>query len=182
MIKQYTKIKKEYPDAILFFRLGDFYEMFFDDAKIASGILGITLTSRNKSDKNPIPLCGVPYHSAEPYLAKLLKSGRKIAICEQVEDPKDAIGVVERKVVKVLTPGVILDSENLESKSNNYIASIFFNSSRSSMSYCDVSTGEFKVTSFQNDSELISELSRLEPKELLINEYLDSSLISSLSF
>lgn len=170
MIKQYRKIKKEYPDAILFFRLGDFYEMFFDDAKIASGILGITLTSRNKSDKNPIPLCGIPYHSVEPYLTKLLKSGRKIAICEQVEDPKDAIGVVERRVVKVLTPGVILDSENLESKSNNYIASIFFNSSGPSISYCDVSTGEFKVTSLQNDSELISELSRLEPKELLINE------------
>ncbi len=170
MIRQYNEIKKSYPDAILFFRLGDFYEMFFDDAKIASAILGITLTSRNKSKDNPIPLCGVPYHSVEPYLAKLLKSGRKIAICEQVEDPKEAKGVVERKVVKVLTPGVILDTENLESKTNNYIASIYFNSLKPSMSYCDVSTGEFKVTSFQNDGELLSELSRLEPKELLLNE------------
>lgn len=170
MIKQYNKIKKEYPDAILFFRLGDFYEMFFEDAKTASAVLGITLTSRNKSSKDPVPLCGVPYHSVEPYLAKLLKSGRKIAICEQVEDPKNAVGVVERKVVKVLTPGVILDSENLDSKSNNYVASIYFNSLLPSMSYCDVSTGEFKVTSFQNDSELLSELSRLEPKELLLNE------------
>ena len=170
MIKQYKEIKRDYPDAILFFRLGDFYEMFFEDAKIASGILGITLTSRNKSSDNPVPLCGIPYHSVEPYLAKLLKSGRKIAICEQIEDPKDAKGVVERKVVKVLTPGVIMDSENLESKSNNYIASIYFNSLKPSMSYCDVSTGEFKVTSFQNDSELLSELSRIEPKELLLNE------------
>ena len=130
MLKQYNEIKKEHPDSILFFRLGDFYEMFFDDAKIASEILGITLTSRNKSNKNPVPLCGVPYHSVEPYLAKLLKSGRKIAICEQVEDPKQAKGVVERKVVKVLSPGVILDSENLESKTNNYIASIFFSMKR----------------------------------------------------
>jgi len=170
MIKQYKEIKKDYPDAILFFRLGDFYEMFFEDAKIASGILGITLTSRNKSSDNSIPLCGVPYHSVEPYLAKLLKSGRKIAICEQIENPKDAKGVVERKVVKVLTPGVILDSENLESKSNNYIASIYFNSIEPSMSYCDVSTGEFKVTSFENENELLSELSRIEPKELLLNE------------
>jgi len=170
MIKQYNEIKKEYPNAILFFRLGDFYEMFFDDAKIASGILGITLTSRNKSSKNPVPLCGIPYHSAEPYLAKLLKSGCRIAICEQVEDPKDAKGVVKRKVVKVLTPGVILDSENLESKTNNYIASIYFNSLKPSMSYCDVSTGEFKVTSFQNEGELLGELSRLEPKELLLSE------------
>ena len=170
MLKQYNEIKKEYPDSILFFRLGDFYEMFYEDAKIASSILGITLTSRNKSNKNPVPLCGVPYHSVEPYLAKLLKSGRKIAICEQVEDPKQAKGVVQRKVVKVLSPGVILDSENLESKSNNYIASIYFNSLKPSISYCDVSTGEFKVTSFQNDTELISELSRLEPKELLLNE------------
>ncbi len=170
MLKQYNEIKKEYPDSILFFRLGDFYEMFFDDAKIASSILGITLTSRNKSNKNPVPLCGVPYHSVEPYLAKLLKSGRKIAICEQVEDPKQAKGVVERRVVKVLSPGVILDSENLESKSNNYIASIYFSSLKPSLSYCDVSTGEFRVTSFQNEGELLSELSRLEPKELLLSE------------
>ena len=170
MIRQYNKIKKDYPDSILFFRLGDFYEMFFDDAKTASRVLGITLTSRNKSDKNSIPLCGVPYHSVDPYLAKLLESGHKVAICEQVEDPKNSKGVVERKVVKVLTPGVILDSENLESKSNNYIASIYLNSEESSISYCDVSTGEFRVASFNNQNDLLGEIIRLEPKEILIDQ------------
>jgi len=170
MIRQYNKIKKDYPDSILFFRLGDFYEMFFDDAKIASNVLGITLTSRNKSDKNSIPLCGVPYHSVEPYLAKLLENGHKVAICEQVEDPKDAKGVVERKVVKVLTPGVILDSENLDSKSNNYVASVYLNSDENSISYCDVSTGEFKVASFNNKNDMLGEIIRLEPKEILIDQ------------
>ncbi|MGI9553551.1 MAG: DNA mismatch repair protein MutS [Thermodesulfobacteriota bacterium] len=170
MIKQYNKIKKDYPDSILFFRLGDFYEMFYEDAKLASDVLGITLTSRNKSDKNSIPLCGVPYHSAEPYLAKLLEFGHKVAICEQVEDPKDAKGVVERKVVKVLTPGVIIDSENLESKSNNYIASVYLNTEDSSLSYCDVSTGEFRVSCFKDQADMLGEIIRLEPKEILIDQ------------
>ncbi|KAB2833307.1 MAG: DNA mismatch repair protein MutS, partial [Candidatus Dadabacteria bacterium] len=125
MLRQYLAVKKEYPDSILFFRLGDFYEMFYEDAKVASKVLGIALTSRNKSDKNPVPLCGVPHHSAEPYITKLLKSGHKVAVCEQVEDPKSAKGVVKRKVVRVLTPGAVLDSENLDSKSNNYLASVY---------------------------------------------------------
>lgn len=187
MIRQYARIKKEYPDSILFFRLGDFYEMFFEDAKIASKVLGIALTSRNKLDKNPVPLCGVPYHSAEPYLAKLLSSGHKVAICEQVEDPKLAIGVVERKVVKVLTPGVILDSENLESNSNNYITSIYYDGTTYSVSFCDISTGEFKVSCFDDRNDLITELSRLEPREVLVQEsllngdgYFNSFLNSSL--
>jgi len=124
MIRQYNKIKGSYPDAILLFRLGDFYEMFYDDAKTASKVLGITLTSRNKAEQNPIPLCGVPFHSVEPYIAKLLDHGHKVAICEQIEDPKLAKGVVERKVVKVLTPGVILDSEQLREKKNNLIRTI----------------------------------------------------------
>ena len=121
---QYLSIKREYPDAILLFRLGDFYEMFYDDAKIASEILGIALTSRDRSKKNPVPLCGVPFHSAEPHISKLLASGKKVAICEQVGDPKQTRGLVERKVVRVLTPGVLLDSENLESKNNNFLACV----------------------------------------------------------
>src|SRR3972149_3068750 len=140
MIKQYLKIKKQYPDAILFFRLGDFYEMFFEDAKTASKILGIALTSRNKSEKNSVPLCGVPYHSAEPYVAKLLQHGHKVAICEQVEDPKFAKGIVERKVIRILTPGVILDTEKLDSKSNNFLASIYFDGKSYGFSYADIST------------------------------------------
>jgi DNA mismatch repair protein MutS len=172
MIKQYLKIKKQYPDAILFFRLGDFYEMFFEDAEVASKILGIALTSRNKSEKNSIPLCGVPYHSVEPYITKLVEHGHKVAICEQVEDPKFAKGIVERKVIKVLTPGVILDSENLDSKSNNFLASLYFDGKSYGLSFADVSTGQFKTTSFSTLGELTEELSHLEPKEVLLPEEL----------
>ncbi len=170
MIRQYERIKNSYPDSILFFRLGDFYEMFFEDAKIASKILGITLTSRNKNDKNPIPLCGVPYHSADTYIAKLLKEGYKVAICEQVEDPKNAKGIVERRVVKVLTPGAIIDSEKLESKSNNYIAVIYKHKNTYGLSFSDISTGQFKTTEFQSIEDLKTELSNIEPKELLIHD------------
>ncbi|MGH7908223.1 MAG: DNA mismatch repair protein MutS, partial [Thermodesulfobacteriota bacterium] len=172
MIKQYMKIKKRYPDAILFFRLGDFYEMFFEDAKTASKILGIALTSRNKSEKNSVPLCGVPYHSAEPYVAKLLQHGHKVAICEQVEDPKFAKGIVERKVIRILTPGVILDTEKLDSKSNNFLASIYFDGKSYGFSYADISTGEFRTTSFSTLDELLDELAHLEPKEILLTEEL----------
>ena len=176
MLKQYNEIKREYPDAILFFRLGDFYEMFFDDAKVASEVLGIALTSRNKSDKNPVPLCGVPHHSAEPYLAKLLQNGHRVAICEQVEDPKSAKGVVKRKVVRVLTPGAILDSEKLDSKSNNYLASIYVDKTSQSeqakygLAYSDISTGAFRVTSFSDPQELADEFLQIEPSEILIPE------------
>ncbi len=172
MIKQYMKIKKEYPGTILLFRLGDFYEMFFEDATIASKILGIALTSRNKSAKNSVPLCGVPYHSVEPYVAKLLERGHKVAICEQVEDPKHAKGIVERKVIKVLTPGVILDTEKLDSKSNNFLASLYFDGRSYGLAYADISTGQFKTTSFPSLDDLTSELSNLEPKEVLLTEEL----------
>ena len=178
MLKQYNEIKKEYPDAILFFRLGDFYEMFYDDAKVASKVLGIALTSRNKSDKNPIPLCGVPHHSAEPYLAKLLSHGHRVAVCEQIEDPKSAKGVVKRKVVRVLTPGAIIDSEKLDSKSNNFLASIYVDKSSQSkednygLAYADISTGAFRVTSFKSFEDLTDELLQIEPSEILIPEEL----------
>ncbi len=170
MLKQYVSIKKEYPDSILFFRLGDFYEMFYDDAKVASKVLGIALTSRNKSGKNPVPLCGVPHHSAEPYLAKLLKAGHKVAVCEQVEDPKTAKGVVKRKVVRVLTPGAIIDTEKLDSKSNNYLASVYVNNNSYGFAYTDISTGIFRTTSFSTLEALIDELAQIEPKELLIQD------------
>ena len=193
MLKQYNEIKKEYPDSILFFRLGDFYEMFYDDARVASKVLGIALTSRNKSDKNPVPLCGVPHHSAEPYLSKLLQNGHRVAICEQVEDPKSAKGVVRRKVIRVLTPGAILDSEKLDSKSNNYLASVYADKKSDNnqisfgLAYTDISTGAFRVTSFGDLEELSDELLQVEPREILIpdgvyqGELLSASLISSLN-
>ena len=143
-MNQYLSVKREYPDAILLFRLGDFYEMFYEDAKVASEILGIALTSRDRSKKNPVPLCGVPYHSVEPHISKLLGSGKKVAICEQVGDPKQAKGIVERKVVRVLTPGAVLDSENLESKSNNYLACVADDGNGFALCFCDISTGEFQ--------------------------------------
>ena len=144
-MNQYLSVKREYPDAILLFRLGDFYEMFYEDAKVASEILGIALTSRDRSKKNPVPLCGVPYHSVEPHISKLLGSGKKVAICEQVGDPKQAKGIVERRVVRVLTPGAVLDSENLESKNNNYLACVAqMTGMVFALCFCDISTGEFQ--------------------------------------
>ena len=167
-MNQYLRVKREYPDSILLFRLGDFYEMFYDDAKVASEILGIALTSRDRSKKNPVPLCGVPFHSAEPHISKLLASGKKVAVCEQIGDPKRAKGIVERKVVRVLTPGVVLDSENLESKSNNFLACVTEEESGFGLSFCDISTGEFRTSFFRFQEDLLSELAHLSPREILI--------------
>ncbi len=168
-MSQYLSVKREHPDAILLFRLGDFYEMFYDDAKTASEILGIALTSRDRSKKNPVPLCGVPYHSAEPHISKLLASGKKVAVCEQMGDPKRTKGIVERKVVRVLTPGAVLDSENLESKTNNFLACVAGDGEDGfALSFCDISTGEFRTSFFPSREDLLSELSRVGPKEILI--------------
>src|SRR5574340_434497 len=140
MMRQYFEIKADYPDAILFFRLGDFYEMFLDDAVKASRILDIALTSRNKnSEGGDVPLCGVPYHSATPYIAKLVEAGEKVAICEQVEDPKTAKGIVRREVVKVVTPGLVVDNESLSPKDNNYLLSLYTaDDGRWGVSYLDL--------------------------------------------
>ena len=124
MMQQYLEIKSEYPDAILFFRLGDFYEMFMDDAVVASRVLDITLTSRNKGATEEIPLCGVPFHSCQPYVAKLVQNGHKVAICEQVEDPKEAKGIVKRAVVRVVTPGLVVDTDTLDPRRNNYLMAL----------------------------------------------------------
>ena len=167
-MNQYLRVKKEYPDTILLFRLGDFYEMFYDDAKVASEILGIALTSRDRSKKNPVPLCGVPFHSVEPHISKLLGSGKKVAICEQVGDPKQTKGIVERKVVRVLTPGAVLDSENLESKSNNFLACVTEEENGFALCFCDISTGEFRTSFFRSEQDLLSELAHVAPREILI--------------
>ncbi len=167
-MNQYLSVKREYPDAILLFRLGDFYEMFYEDAKVASEILGIALTSRDRSKKNPVPLCGVPYHSVEPHISKLLGSGKKVAICEQIGDPKQGKGIVERKVVRVLTPGAVLDSENLESKNNNYLACVADNENGFALCFCDISTGEFRTSFFHLPQDLLSELAHIGPREILI--------------
>jgi len=177
MLQQYLEIKGQHEDAILFYRMGDFYEMFFDDALIASKILGITLTSRNKkSDPVQVPMCGIPYHAAQSYLAKLIKVGRRVAICEQTEDPANAKGIVKREVVRIISPGVVTDDQLLDDKSNNYLASLVVKESQGlrhyGLSFLDVSTGEFLVGEFSgrpgNFDEILDQVARLAPSELLI--------------
>lgn len=171
MMQQYLSMKQEYPKAILFFRLGDFYEMFGEDAKIASKILSITLTSRDKNKEDAIPLCGVPYHAADGYIARLIKAGLIVAICEQVEDPKKAKGVVKREVVRVITPGTVTDSQLLEGKENNFLASLYLNTQGLGIALVDLSTGELWATEYGGldwQSKLETELFRKAPRELLI--------------
>lgn len=171
LMKQYNEIKKDYEDSILFFRLGDFYEMFFEDAVKASKELGLTLTSRNKEKDANVPLAGVPYHSASSYITKLVSKGYKVAICEQVEDPKTAKGIVKREVVKVVTPGTVVDVDSLDSKSNNYLLSIREADGKIGIAYIDITTGEFKVTEIDKEkdySKLFNELNKIEPKEILL--------------
>ncbi len=168
MMQQYYSIKKEYPDMILFFRLGDFYEMFDEDAKIASPILGVALTTRNKNADNPTPLCGIPFHAADQYIIKLLKQGLKVAICDQIEDPKKATGLVKRKVVKVMTPGVIANPDYLDDKSNNYLAGIEKNNQGYLFGFIDVSTNQFQISQLSCLEELLDELLRIAPQEILL--------------
>jgi len=163
-------MKSEYPDAILFFRMGDFYEMFLEDAEIASRELEIALTSRDKGQKDSIPLCGVPWHSSQPYISKLIRKGYKVAICEQVEDPKDAKGLVKREVVKVLSPGLIDDPETLEAKENNFLMSLALGREGFGLGFLDLSTGEFKLCQVANFDIVLEEAIRNEPREILIPE------------
>ncbi|MBX7149370.1 DNA mismatch repair protein MutS [bacterium] len=169
-MQQYMAMKKAHQDAILFFRMGDFYEMFFEDAVTASRVLELTLTARNKNQKDSIPLCGIPYHASQGYIQKLLANGFKVAVCEQMEDPKQAKGVVKREVVQVLTPGLVFDPLCLDEKSHNYLAAICGDGSNFSLAFVDVTTGVFKVTEVSGEEKLFDELLRLEPKEILVEK------------
>lgn len=169
MIQQYLTLKSKYPSAILFFRLGDFYETFFEDAKIASKTLQIVLTARDGGNKKKVPMAGIPHHAVEGYLAKLIRAGHKVAICEQMEDPRKAKGLVKREVVRVITPGTIVESSLLEDKGNNYILSFRPDKDKVGFSFLDCSTGEFKVSEVSLD-EFIIEVSRLSPSECLLPE------------
>jgi DNA mismatch repair protein MutS len=170
MIKQYLSIKEKYADTILFYRMGDFYEMFFEDAEVASKVLEITLTSRNKKDENPIPMCGVPYKAAQGYIARLIGQGYKVAICDQVEDPALAKGLVKREVVHVITPGMILDNELLDEKSDNYVLALARNDDTAGLSYLDISTGVFRVTESNDMNSIVEEALRISPSEVLLPE------------
>ena len=169
-MRQYQSIKRQYPDAILFFRMGDFYETFYEDAKIASRVLEIALTSRDKDSGEPIPLAGVPYRAADTYLTKFIKAGYKVAVCEQVEDPKKAKGIVKREVIRVITPGTVTDPNILDTKSNNYLASISQIDGRYGLAHVDLSTGEFSVTELETENKLMAEMERIHPAECLLNE------------
>ncbi len=170
MISQYLKIKKQYPDAVLFFRLGDFYEMFFKDAELASRELEITLTTRDGGSER-VPMCGVPFHAADSYIARLIGKGYRVAICEQVEDPSKAKGIVQREVTRVVTPGTIIDGQLLEDKKNNYLCCIAPGADGYGLAFSDVSTGAFIISFFTGDKArtlLLDELARLSPAEVIM--------------
>lgn len=180
MLRQYLEIKEQYPDTILFYRMGDFYEMFLDDAVIASKILAITLTSRSaKEEANKVPMCGIPFHALANYLGKLIKAGYRVAICEQVEDPKEAKGIVRREVVRVVTPGVTTDEQLLDEKSNTFVAALCPDGRKkknmiAGLAFIDISTGNFLIseTTYEsgNYNEIIDELTLMQPAEILIPE------------
>ncbi|PAQ15960.1 DNA mismatch repair protein MutS [Bacillaceae bacterium SAOS 7] len=177
MIQQYLKVKAEYQDAFLFFRLGDFYEMFFEDATNASQLLEITLTSRDGGGAEKIPMCGVPYHSAAGYIERLIELGHKVAICEQTEDPKQAKGVVRREVVQLITPGTVMEGKGLQDKENNYLAALCsFTNETYGLAASDLSTGENKVTSLSSLDEVMNELATLQVKEVVIEANLDGAI------
>ena len=168
MIQQYLAVKEEYPDAILFYRMGDFFEMFFEDAEKASKLLEITLTSRNKKADSPIPMCGVPHRAVQGYIARLIEKGYKVAICDQVEDPSTSKGLVKREVVRVVTPGMILENELLDEKSNNYVLSAVVENNHIGLSYLDISTGAFRVTEAVDMRTVIEETFRISPREIIL--------------
>src|SRR5262252_4183674 len=166
LMRQYTAIKKEHPNALLFFRLGDFYELFFEDAVTASRELEITLTSRNKEKGMAIPMCGVPYHSAESYIARLIQKGYRVAICDQMEPAGAGKKLVKREVTRIVTPGTATDAHLLRSHENNYLAAVARNGLRAGVAHVDVSTGEFRVTELEA-SEVPAALEHLGAREVL---------------
>ena len=170
MIKQYLSIKEEYPDTILFYRMGDFYEMFFEDAQVASRVLEITLTSRNKKDESPVPMCGVPHRAVSGYIARMIDHGYKVAVCDQIEDPATAKGLVKRDVVRVITPGMILDEAFLDKRSNNFVLAVARHGDRFGLSYLDISTGVFRLAESADLAAVIDESLRISPREILLPE------------
>ncbi len=170
MMEQYFEIKNQYKDCILFYRLGDFYEMFYDDALTASKELEITLTGKNCGQEERAPMCGVPFHSCEPYINKLVEKGYRVAICEQVEDPKAAKGIVKRDVIRVVTPGTNTLTQSLDETRNNYIMSVFCEDEQFGIAVCDLSTGEFRTTQVEHQDALFDEMNKYQPAEIICND------------
>ena len=175
MMKHYLQMKEEYSDCIVFYRLGDFYEMFFDDAKTVSRELELTLTGKDCGQEERAPMCGIPFHAAESYIARLIEKGYKVAICEQLEDPKTAKGIVKRDVIRVVTPGTVIESNMLDEKKNNYIMSIYKKGIYFGLAVCDVTTGEFLSTKIEDNNNfalLLDEISKYNPAEIIVNKML----------
>jgi DNA mismatch repair protein MutS len=175
MMRQYLGIKADYPDMLVFYRMGDFYELFYDDAKRAAALLDITLTARGKSGGNAIPMCGVPYHAVEGYLAKLVRKGESVAICEQIGDPATSKGPVERKVTRVVTPGTLTDEALLSANRDNLVAAVFGSGGAFGVAWLDLSAGRFRLTEAPDQEALVGEIERLRPAELIIDEDLIDS-------
>lgn len=180
MMQQYNAIKAQYPDAFLFYRLGDFYELFNDDAIKGSQLLELTLTTRNKNAENPIPMAGVPHHAAQNYIDILVDQGYKVAIVEQLEDPKQTDGMVKRDVVQLVTPGTKLENKTTDAKNNNYIATIIYENQQFGFAYADLSTGEQKATVLANEDEVLNEILNLQTKEIITNDTLTISFMEKL--
>src|SRR5690606_35902951 len=172
MMEQYLSIKAEVPDAFLFFRLGDFYELFFEDALLAARELEITLTGREAGAEERVPMCGVPHHAAEQYVSRLVQKGYKVAICEQVEDPAEAKGVVRREIVRIVTPGTVMESRAIVEAANNFVCVIYEWEGQFSLAACDLTTGELYATALSTLSAVIDEAAVYLPAELIVQDKL----------
>ncbi|HBB28399.1 MAG TPA: DNA mismatch repair protein MutS, partial [Clostridiales bacterium] len=185
MMQQYLNLKENYKDCIVLYRLGDFYEMFFDDAIVASKVLEIALTGRDCGLEERAPMCGVPHHAIDNYIPKLIENGLKVAICEQMEDPATAKGIVKRDVVRVITPGTIIDQNMLDDKANNYLCSLYLTNSGFGMSYVDVSTGDLLVTEYESYNNnvlkdaMVGEIIKINPSEIIANSIINNDIIDS---
>ncbi|MGO3381676.1 MAG: DNA mismatch repair protein MutS, partial [Loigolactobacillus coryniformis] len=182
MMAQYNAIKKDYPDAFLFYRIGDFYELFYDDAIKGAQLLELTLTARNKSATDPIPMCGVPHHAAQNYIDILVDKGYKVAICEQVEDPRTAVGMVKREVIQLVTPGTIMEQKAATAKSNNYLTALVeTKKDQYGFAYTDLSTGELKVSRLAGADAVVNEVMSLRTKELVANHEVTPQILTNLT-
>ena len=177
MMQNYLQTKEQYKDCVLFYRIGDFYEMFFDDAKMVSQELELTLTGKDCGLKERAPMCGIPFHAADTYIAKLIERGHKVAICEQVEDPKLAKGLVKREVIRIVTPGTVTSPEELDETKNNYLMCVFCTSDRYGISIADISTGQCLVSETDSDQRLMDEIQKFMPAEIISNQALMMSAL-----
>ncbi len=170
VMQQYLRIKAQHPDTLLFYRMGDFYELFYEDARKAARLLDITLTARGQSGGEPIPMAGVPYHAAEQYLARLVRLGESVALCEQIGDPATSKGPVERQVMRIVTPGTLTDEALLDERRENLLMALHWQDTHYGLAVLELSTGRFTVQELQGHEALLSELARLQPAELLVSE------------